>query len=369
MSEPRTGRRIFWIEAIVVAVIVVVAAALILPAIQQAREAARRTQSRNNLKQLGLALQNYHDTFELLPPGGTFANDGTPNQSWTVSLSPYLSSSPLYNLINMNRPWDDPVNFDLMTGHPLSIDTAFRDPSVLDDRTAAGLPAVHYAPNQWLMYRNSSVSLTDITDWEHTLLMADAFGAYAGFGDPINWRDATLQYRTSPIGFGHTNRTIGTHVLFADGRVEFVSPSVAPTITASYAGPKSLKPAPELTAPRPEPYRGPEQPPVKYLYTYRGGRDLMRFQLSADGVVLDVQFGVVESEHRRNADWKLRFVSFARDMPIEHVTVAGMLAADELRPFLELPQLKTLDLTDAKIEGDAAAILGAAPQITVSGAE
>lgn len=368
MSEPRTGRRIFWIEAIVVAVIVVVAAALILPAIQQAREAARRTQSRNNLKQLGLALQNYHDTFELLPPGGTFASDGTPHQSWTVSLSPYLSSSPLYNFIDMNRPWDDPVNFDLMTGRPLSIDTAFRDPSVLADKTAAGLPAVHYAPNQWLMHRNSSVRLKDLPDLEHTLLMADAFGAYAGFGDPINWRDATLQYWTSPKGFGHTRRTTGTHVLFADGRVEIVSPSVALTITATYAGPRSVKPAPELTAQRPEPYRGPAQPPVKYLYTYRGGRDLMRFQLSADGLVLDAHFGVVESAQRRNADWELRFVSFARDIPIQHVTVTGMLTADELRPFLELPQLKTLDLTGAKIEGDATAILGTAPQIEVSGA-
>lgn len=367
MSETRTGRRIFWIEAIVVAVIVVVIAALILPAIQQAREAARRTQSRNNLKQLGLALENYHDTFELLPPGGTFASDGTPYQSWTVSLSPYLSSSPLYNCINMNRPWDDPVNFDLMTGRPLSIDTAFRDPSVLADRTAAGLPAVHYAPNQWLMHRNSSVRLKDLPDLGHMLLMADAFGGYAGFGDPINWRDATLQYRTSPIGFGHTSRMLGTHVLFADGRVEFVSPSVAQTITAAYAGPESLKPAPELTAQRPEPYRGPAEPPLKYLYTCRGGRDLMRFQLSTDGVVLDANFGIVESAHRRNAAWITRFVSFARDQPIQHVTVTGMLAADELRPFLNLPRLKSLDLQEAQMKGDVAAVLAGAPHVEVIG--
>jgi prepilin-type processing-associated H-X9-DG protein len=368
MSEPRTGRRIFWIEAIVVAVIVVVAAALILPAIQQAREAARRTQSSNILKDLGLALFNYHDTFQQYPPGGTFAADGTPYQSWTISLLPYMDASPLYFLIDPNRPWDDPVNFDVIVSGRFKGGYAYRDPAVPIQKTESGLWAIHYSPNQWLMYRNSSVRIDDIPDREQTLLMADAFGGYAGFGDPFNWRDATLPYRASAVGFGHLLRTSGTQILFADGHVEFVSKSVAPAITATYAGPESLKPAPELIAQRSEPYRIPDRPIWKYFFDFRGWKSMMRIGLSPDRLRLDVNFYDVPVDRREDSGWKIEFAKFARDMPIRHVTVVGMLAADELRPFLELPQLKTLDLTDAKIEGDAAAILGTAPQIEVIGA-
>ena len=71
-----------------------VVVALILPAIQQAREAARRTQSKNNLKQIGMAMGNYHDTHLHFPPGGTFDSNGRGHHGWNAYLWCYMDSNP-----------------------------------------------------------------------------------------------------------------------------------------------------------------------------------------------------------------------------------------------------------------------------------
>ncbi|ADG66013.1 protein of unknown function DUF1559 [Planctopirus limnophila DSM 3776] len=104
MSRRRRGFTL--IELLVVIAIIAILIALLLPAVQQAREAARRTQCRNNLKQLGLALHNYHDVFGtfVYRKGGTGAYGATPQQnsgrrSGLVSLLPYIDQSPLYNRI------------------------------------------------------------------------------------------------------------------------------------------------------------------------------------------------------------------------------------------------------------------------------
>lgn len=116
---PSLRRRGFTlIELLVVIAIIAILIALLLPAVQQAREAARRTQCRNNLKQLGLALHNYHDIAEVLPYAGigytwTSANGGLPtgfqqnprglNQNGLVMLLPGLDQAPLYNSFNFNE--------------------------------------------------------------------------------------------------------------------------------------------------------------------------------------------------------------------------------------------------------------------------
>jgi prepilin-type N-terminal cleavage/methylation domain-containing protein len=117
-ASKKSGKRaISWsgftlIELLVVIAIIAILIALLLPAVQQAREAARRTQCKNNLKQIGIALHNYHDTHSCLPPMKIWANgidcpggtgwDNTGGFSWRVMILPYVEQSTMYNQIDFS---------------------------------------------------------------------------------------------------------------------------------------------------------------------------------------------------------------------------------------------------------------------------
>ncbi|MFO1001247.1 MAG: DUF1559 domain-containing protein [Planctomycetaceae bacterium] len=108
---------------LVVIAIIAILIALLLPAVQQAREAARRTQCKNNLKQLGLAIHNYHDAGNCMPIADV---NGTSNPvSAHARLLPYIEQAQLFALIDFNVPYDHvnntvPRNTEVM---------AFRRPS------------------------------------------------------------------------------------------------------------------------------------------------------------------------------------------------------------------------------------------------
>src|SRR3954452_3836176 len=132
------------VELLVVIAIIGILVALLLPAIQSAREAARRTQCKSSIKNLGLALQNYHDSRKTFPPGSLWVNPAPPsvdggevkgNWSWGALSLPFVEETSVYDLIGVSKTdlatsMDTPAN---LTAMQASI-VVFRCPS--DNATA-----------------------------------------------------------------------------------------------------------------------------------------------------------------------------------------------------------------------------------------
>ena len=103
MRKPVVGRKraaFTLIKLLVVIAIIAILIALLLPAVQQAREAARRSQCKNNLKQIGLALHNYHDIYKAFPPGRVRRSGVSPNSwysgniAWLPRILPQIDQAP-----------------------------------------------------------------------------------------------------------------------------------------------------------------------------------------------------------------------------------------------------------------------------------
>ncbi|HZL90296.1 MAG TPA: DUF1559 domain-containing protein [Pirellulaceae bacterium] len=95
-----------------------VAVALLLPAVQAARESARRMQSQNNLRQIGIAVHNHHDVWRALPASHSLTKDGKPGLSWRVHILPYVEQQPLYDQFHLDEPWDSEHNKALIAKMP-----------------------------------------------------------------------------------------------------------------------------------------------------------------------------------------------------------------------------------------------------------
>lgn len=91
---------------------------LLFPAFPEAREASRRSQCSNNLKQIALGLQNYHDTYGSFPPAFVAEENGKPMHSWRVLILPFIEQDPLYQMYDFSEPWDGPKNRTISSTAP-----------------------------------------------------------------------------------------------------------------------------------------------------------------------------------------------------------------------------------------------------------
>ena len=174
----RRGRGFTLIELLVVIAIIAVLIALLLPAVQSAREAARRMQCVNNLKQLGLALHNYHDVNNSLPATGVVGACGP-----YAAILPFLEQGALANAFNYSLTFDNAANSTIATTNL----AAFTCPSNPD---AATVPASGFRASDYTTIRNAS-------KWDIFNSMFD-LGKYGKFADVTDGLSNTcMQYESA----------------------------------------------------------------------------------------------------------------------------------------------------------------------------
>ena len=171
--------------------------ALVLPFTQRVREAAARQESLNNLKQIGLAFQNYYDTYRRFPPATVYSQDGRPLYSWRVLLLPFVEGDQIYNQFHFNEPWDSPHNMQFVKSmprvyaHPLDPDGARQGkthyqvfvagtqeqprPIFVNDPPNLEPFPVGPVPGATFQTRGAALGITQITDGtSNTILAAEA---------------------------------------------------------------------------------------------------------------------------------------------------------------------------------------------------
>ncbi len=270
MQTPRTKPRGGWtlIEVLVVAACLVTVMALTAPAVQSARSRSRTSQCKNNMKQLGLALHNYHDVFRTFPPGwisGDAFPDSGPRFGWQTSILPQMEEIRIYERIDSTKPMP-PAKGDMKRA--IAAYRCTSDPTPAVNPLRGGYGTSNYSGNSgnqsakapWLaprrarfwpgqavfndnsngiFWRNSACRLRDITDGtSHTFLVGErsaksGAGIWPGVGNNAFVNDVLTdcspgnELNSGYTAFSSYHRD-GAHFLWCDGSVRFLNNDIEP---------------------------------------------------------------------------------------------------------------------------------------------
>ena len=193
---------------------------LLLPAVQAAREAARRMSCTNNEKQIVLAFHNYESVYKSFPPAYTVDADGNRLHSWRTLILPFIEQAALYEQIDLNKPWDDPVNL------PFSevVIPTFACPS--SPNTGTNLTNyVVVVDDSAIFTGDKPTGIAQIVDGTaNTLLIVEVTSDEA-----VPWMSTDdIDLDTYVNLSRRSNHRGGSNVGFADGSVQFISDEVPP---------------------------------------------------------------------------------------------------------------------------------------------
>ncbi|MCC9643644.1 DUF1559 domain-containing protein [Rhodopirellula sp. JC740] len=194
---------------------------LLLPAVQAAREAARRMQCSNNMKQIGLALHNYHSAYNQLPPAYTVDEDGNPLHSWRVAILPFLEQQALYNQIDLSKPWDAPENASVAS----TLVPTYACPSKEGDPLMTNYVAV--VDPAGVFAGAIPTKFSQITDGlANTIMIVET-----GHENAVHWMSPDeIDLATLLAAGGSDPHVGGGHMLMADGAVKFITNSIDPVV-------------------------------------------------------------------------------------------------------------------------------------------
>ncbi|MGA2254061.1 MAG: DUF1559 domain-containing protein [Thermoguttaceae bacterium] len=201
--------------------------ALLLPAVQAAREAGRRVQSMNNLKQIGLALFSYHDAKGTFPPAYVLDKNGKPGLSWRVLILPYMGELALYQQFHLDEPWDSAHNKPLLARVPrVYVSPNYSGPPARTNYLGVGGKGGLFADKEGVPIKN----ITDGTS--NTIMVVEANNPSA-----VEWTkpDVFVPNAANPARSLTGLRPGGFNVLMADGSVRFISDKIdAQTLKALF---------------------------------------------------------------------------------------------------------------------------------------